>query len=62
MVLRNGFPGISSDTDCEVEERTGPGPELRFGFEKPAMLLYLVPSPKPVEAFSVDANGVVHRV
>jgi hypothetical protein len=62
MVLRNGFPGLTSDTDCEVSEVEGPGPGLRFDFDRPTLLLYLVPSPKPVEAFSVDANGVVHHV
>jgi len=62
MVLRNGFPGLTSETDCEVSEVEGRGPELRFGFDKPTILLYLVPSPKPVEAFSVDANGIVHHV
>ena len=62
LVVGTGFPGLTSETDCEVEERTGAGPELRFRFAKPTMLLYLVPSPKPVEAFSVDANGVVHHV
>ena len=62
MVLRRGFPGLASDTDCEVEEREGPGPELRFRVEKPTIFLYLVPSLKPVEAFSVDGNGVIHHV
>ena len=62
LVVRTGFPGLLRETDCEVEEREGPGPELRFRFEKPTMLLYLVPSPKPVEAFSIDGHGVVHRV
>ena len=62
MVLRNGFPGLTSDTDCEVSEVEGRGPELRFGFDKPTILLYLVPSPKPVEAFSVDGNEVIHHV
>jgi hypothetical protein len=61
-VLVNGFPGLTAQTECEVEEREGPGPELRFAFEKPTIFLYLVPSPKPIEAFSVDADGVVHRV
>jgi hypothetical protein len=62
VVVRHGFPGLRSDTECEVSEIEGPGPELRFDFDRPTMLLYLVPSPKPVEAFSVDANGVVHHV
>jgi hypothetical protein len=33
-VLVTGYPSESADTDCVIQEYPGPGPELKFDFDK----------------------------